>query len=208
MLEASFEIGTGKPEDKGLLTVLLCHWKSRLEGARETEEERRSASMLADLRLKEILKEDPDRLVLVCGDFNESPDEFTRVGEAYPTALMPSTGAAASPGGRPSEAWFENVLKVSPSREEASSEAGRVVLFSPWEENGGWSYQFRGDKERLDGFLVSGALLDGKGFEFQDFKVADDPELLDEDGLPFVWNGTNGYSDHLPLALMLGRAGG
>jgi len=208
MLEASFEIGAGKAKGGELLTIFLCHWKSRLEGAKETEEERRCASALAELRLDEILKEDPDRLVLVCGDFNESPDEFKRVGRAYPTAFMPSATGAAASGVSPPEAWFEGVLKLSPSRGDASSEPGRVVLFSPWEENGGWSYQFRGDKERLDGFLVSGTLLDGKGFEFKDFKVADDPELLDEDGLPFAWNGANGYSDHLPIALRLGKAGG
>ena len=66
---------------------------------------------------------------------------------------------------------------------------------------------FRGDRECLDGFLVSKGLLDGKGLEFQDFKVADDSNLLDEDGLPFVWNGSAGYSDHLPIVLRLGSSG-
>ncbi|MCX7025964.1 MAG: hypothetical protein NT061_00430 [Spirochaetes bacterium] len=207
ILEASFELGAGKSETQEILTIFLCHWKSRLEGARETEGARRSASILVASRLGEILKEDPKRLVLVCGDFNESPDEFERVGGVYPTAFMPPPGAVASSDTEPPEAWFKGVLGVSPSKGSVSSDAGGIVLFSPWEESGGWSYQFRGDKERLDGFLISESLLDGKGFEFLDFRPADDPELLDEDGLPFCWNGAAGYSDHLPIALRLGEAG-
>jgi endonuclease/exonuclease/phosphatase family metal-dependent hydrolase len=207
MLEASFEIGGDRSGAGELLTVMLCHWKSRLGGARETEEARRTASTLVASRLGEILKADPGRLILVCGDFNESPDEFERACRAYPTAFMPPVRAAKPSEPAPPEAWFRGVLKVSPAREEASCEPGQLVLFSPWEEAGGWSYRFRDERDRLDGFLVSGTLLDGEGFEFLDFKVADDPELLDEDGLPFVWNGAAGYSDHLPIALRLGKKG-
>jgi hypothetical protein len=207
MLEASFEIDSDKSGSGEILTILLCHWKSRLEGARETEEARRNASRLVAARLEEIIGTDPKRLVIVCGDFNESPDEFDRVGRAYPTAFMPPVLATTPSGLAAPEAWLEGVLKVSPLRVEASCEPRRQVFFSPWEETGGWSYWFRDERERLDGFLVSKTLLDGEGMEFLDFKVSDDTELLDEDGLPFVWNGSAGYSDHLPIALSLGKVG-
>ena len=203
MLEAEFELGSGTSGTKELLTIFLCHWKSRLGGTQETEDKRRLASTLAASRIEEILKEDPKRLILVCGDFNESPDEFARVKQAYGTAFMPSASQAILAGTKTPASWFEGVLRWSSSRQGAAFEAGKVTLFSPWEEFGGWSYKFRGDEERLDGFLLSGCLLDGEGFDFLDFKTADDPELLDEDGSPFAWNGANGYSDHLPIAIRL-----
>lgn len=203
MLEVSVGLEPEKEGGGRRLELLLCHWKSRLEGAEATEGLRRSAAALAVSRLSALFSEDEDALVLVCGDFNESPDEFERAGKAYATAFMPSRAAE---GGDVPAAWMEGALMVADSRGDASTRPGEIALFSPWKEKGGWSYVFKGDEERLDGILISRGLVDGADWEFVDFAVGDDPELLDDDGTPFAWNGTAGFSDHLPIAVRLGRS--
>ncbi|HWR12849.1 MAG TPA: endonuclease/exonuclease/phosphatase family protein [Rectinemataceae bacterium] len=210
ILEASFDLGSGAPG----LTLFVCHWKSRREGPALTEVARRAASEFAARRIAEIVETDPERCIVVCGDFNESPDEFKRTGKRYPTALMPdpdelSLDRPESADPRPFRAgaipdeWFEGVLRVSGKPSGASLGEDGVTLYSPWSGDDGFSYVFDGKGERLDGFLLSPALLDGKGPEFVRFMVSADPALLDEKGEPKAWNGSSGFSDHLPIALTI-----
>jgi hypothetical protein len=79
------------------------------------------------------------------------------------------------------------------------------VLFSPWEESGGYSYSYRGSRERLDGFLLSPGLLDGEGLSYSAFAAASARFLVDSEGSPIAWpgSGSAGYSDHLPVSLVL-----
>lgn len=193
MLEAEIDLGSGNPG----LTILVCHWKSRREGEAATEVARRGASILAASRVAAIQAENPGRAVILCGDFNESPDEFDRAKRAYPTALMPD-----EEGGIP-EAWFEGLLRVSSLPANASIDRKAVTLYSPWAGSEGFSYIFDGETERLDGFLLSPALLDGQNLEFSGFMVSGDPALLNGQGEPLAWNGSSGFSDHLPIALSL-----
>jgi len=197
MLEIGIDLGSGKPG----LTLLVCHWKSRREGEAATEAARRGASVLAASRVAAIHAQDPESPVILCGDFNESPDEFERARHSYPTAFMP--GLDQTVAGRIPEAWFEGVIRVSSLPSNASLDAGAVTLYSPWAGSEGFSYIFDGDKERLDGFLLGPALLDGSGLEFASFMVSTDPSLLDAKGEPSAWNGSSGFSDHLPIALIL-----
>jgi endonuclease/exonuclease/phosphatase family metal-dependent hydrolase len=199
ILEAEIGLGiSGGAVER--VTLFLCHWKSRKEGARDTEGARREAARMLSRRIREIKSQEPGRLVVVCGDFNENPDEFLRAGKEYPTAFSP-----LAPQGDPSESG--GIIEVCGSRvlagEGQSSPQDRVVLFSPWEEAGGFSYIFQGEEERLDGFLLSPASLDGKGLEYGDFFVGALPELLDQEGRPSGWNGKTGFSDHLPIGLRL-----
>jgi len=203
MLEATFELGT----DGLSLTVFVCHWKARREGEEATEPARRAASGLAAARLAELAASDPSACFLACGDFNESPDEFARVGGLYPTALMPGSGGlgdgqASLPEGPPAS-WFEGTLRVTGLPGHASASDGEVTLYSPWFGAEGFSYVFGGEKQRLDGFLLGPALVDGKGLEFSAFIACSDPALLDAGGKPDAWNGSSGFSDHLPIALRL-----
>ena len=206
ILEVSFELETSKlPKEETnsqLLTVFLCHWKSRKEGAAATEEARRASSRLVAARIVERMNEDPNRLIVVCGDFNESPDEFSRIGSAYPTAFMPSSLGTKEEDSIPAS-WLDGVLRVSNSQAECIRTDGNIRVFSPWRGTEGYSYIFQGEKERLDGFLLGASFFDGKSYAFQDFRVGTSPELLAEDGSPIGWNGTNGYSDHLPIALTI-----
>lgn len=202
MLEASFDLGEGEAR----LTVFVCHWKSRREGPAVTEPARRAASALAAARIAGAAEADLEACFVVCGDFNESPDEFFRAKGRYATALMPAPGEGGpAPVEDIPKAWEEGVLKVALNPRAAACGEGGVMLYSPWALSDGFSYAFDGEKERLDGFLLGSALVDGEGLEFSRFVVSGDEKLLDAEGEPAAWNGSSGYSDHLPILLTLER---
>jgi exonuclease III len=187
------------------LMVLVCHWKSKSEGAEATEEARREAATLVSDLVSARLSADPGAAIVVCGDLNESPDEYARVGRRYPTALMPVEDPAAA-GGR--NAGLGRLLVASSI--SATHAFGREpVLFSPWQESGGYSYSYKGSRERLDNFLLSPGLLDPSRLSYKYFSVASAAFLLDSEGSPAAWPGTgaSGYSDHLPILLVLAAAG-
>lgn len=181
------------------LVILACHWKSKSGGSAETEEARREDAALVRGRVQARFAADPSVDLVVCGDFNESPDEYLRVGRRYATALMPIDEMEST-----SDAPPERLL-VASSASAALPRDGEIVLYSPWGESGGYSYAFRGDRERIDGFLLSPGLLDSSGLVFAGFDVADASFLFGADGLPLAWPGagSTGYSDHLPIVLCL-----
>ena len=182
-------------------TVFLCHWKSKLGGAEATEPERICAAALVARRAAEILAADPGAEFLVCGDFNEEPAEFAKIGGAYPTALMPFDAAAAGNGGG-------RLLIAGTAAEAGRAADGGPILYSPWSGSDGWSYMLEGRAERIDGFLLSAGLLDGEGLSFESFTPLDADFLLDSSGAPVPYNARTGagYSDHLPIVLTLSRA--
>jgi endonuclease/exonuclease/phosphatase family metal-dependent hydrolase len=184
------------------LCILSCHWKSKSGGAKETEEARREDAALVRSRVTALLAADPAAKIVVCGDLNESPDEFLRVGRAYPTALIPVEEAAT-------ETSDSARLLVAGARSLAVPLDGEVVLFSPWAESGGYSYSFRGNRERIDGFLLSSGLLEEPGLSYSSFEAASASILTDAEGEPIAWpgSGATGYSDHLPILLVLGPRG-
>jgi endonuclease/exonuclease/phosphatase family metal-dependent hydrolase len=192
------------------LAVLACHWKSKSEGAETTEEARRESAALVRGLISARIAADPAAEVVVCGDHNESPDEYLRAGKRYATALMRveeiegsavTMGATASPlSARPSR------LLVASSAARAVPYEGEPVLFSPWAESGGYSYSFRGSRDRIDNFLLSPGLLDASGLAYLSFSAAKADFLVDGDGNPLACpgSGATGYSDHLPILLVLG----
>jgi endonuclease/exonuclease/phosphatase family metal-dependent hydrolase len=185
------------------LVVIACHWKSKSGGVEATEEARRETAALVRSRVEELIAADPKAEVVVCGDLNESPDEFGRVGRRYATALMAAEAASSgvAGGARPSR------LLVASSKAGAGMSGGEIVLYSPWEESGGYSYVFRDDHERLDNFLLSPTLLDGECLSYDRFSAVPAPFLVDASGMPIAWpgSGATGYSDHLPILLVLER---
>lgn len=187
------------------LTLFLCHWKSRKEGTRETEVARVEAARLIDARIKELEETDGARAIVVCGDFNESPDEFERTGRAYRTAFMPPREVEPE-GEEPTipDEWHRGCFHVA----FTSDTVVRGTLFSPWGGSDGFSYIFDGKPERLDGFLLNDVLVDGKGLDYGEFKPGDSGDLFDGNGGILCWDGTKGFSDHLPIALSLRWLGG
>ncbi len=202
ILEAQLELGGEAAPSR--LSIFICHWKSRKEGEEATESARRAAAGLLRARMTELAAVSPEGLMMACGDFNESPDEFERSGRRYPTALMPDPGQAVdSRYDALDEEWFEGALLVASNTSAATAGRGRLALYSPWAGQAGYSYVFRGEKERLDGFLLGPGFGDAKGLEFDSFLVGNDPKLLDSSGSPLGWTGSSGYSDHLPVACRL-----
>ncbi|MDX9826298.1 MAG: endonuclease/exonuclease/phosphatase family protein [Spirochaetia bacterium] len=202
ILEAELELGREGASRR--MSVFVCHWKSRREGEAATEPARRAAAGLLSARMAESAAESPEGLMMACGDFNESPDEFERSSRRYPTALMPDpAGAIDGRYGHVAEAWFDGALLVSSHAAAAKVEDGRIVLFSPWAGQAGYSYVYKGKEERLDGFLLGPGFADGKGLEFGSFSIGNDPKLLDSSGVPLAWSGASGYSDHLPVGCTL-----
>jgi endonuclease/exonuclease/phosphatase family metal-dependent hydrolase len=181
------------------LVLFSCHWKSKSGGAEGTEEARRQDAALVRGRIQSRLSLDPGVELVVCGDFNESPDEYLRVDRQYRTALMPVDEAEAAVT-KP----LDRILVASTASRTVPLR-GEPVLYSPWAESGGYSYLYRGSREQLDGFLLSPGLLDAKGISYKEFAAASASFLMDPEGAPLAWpgSGATGYSDHLPIYLLL-----
>jgi hypothetical protein len=64
------------------------------------------------------------------------------------------------------------------------------------------SYWFRGNWDRPDRALLSGGLINGRGYSFQSMVCARGMNTTAE-GYPLRWisDFRSGYSDHLPLLL-------
>lgn len=188
ILEAEIDLGGTT------LILFVCHWKSKLGGAAETEAERRGAAALLNALVAARLAAEPGAAVVIAGDLNENPDEYERVARAYPTALMP---AETGPG-----PWL--LLAAEP---EGASAAG-PVYFSPWPaETEGYSYLYQDERERIDHFLLSAGAARGGAIRFEGFDAAPPAFLVDERGRPLAWStrSGSGYSDHLPIRLTLKR---
>jgi endonuclease/exonuclease/phosphatase family metal-dependent hydrolase len=203
ILELSFEVEGQR------LRGFVCHWKSKLEGAAATETARREAACLLARRISSILESEPGAELFVCGDFNENPDEYRRVGRRYLTALYPESEAESLPEGVEALLVADTPegagLKQAVGLKEAGALTARLALFSPWASSEGYSYIHKEDRERIDGFLLAPGLLDGKGLSYLSFSVLDSDFLLDAEGKPKAWSASSpeGYSDHLPLMLRL-----
>jgi endonuclease/exonuclease/phosphatase family metal-dependent hydrolase len=198
---------SGATSDADRILLLICHWKSKREGEQETESARRAAAALLTQRIRKIESERPDLPIIVCGDFNESPDEYLRISRRYPTALMPFESGSPPPAAEGEPLWVsQSFLQPAGS---LSDDASRVALYSPWAEKpDGFSIAYRDKREQFDGFLLNAALQDGIGLEYEGFCTSESPVLFDASGKPFEWNGTSGYSDHLPVCLVLQKNAG
>lgn len=198
---------SGATSDADRILLLICHWKSKREGEQETESARRAAAALLAQRIREIESEKPDLPIIVCGDFNESPDEYLRISRRYPTALMPLESGSPPAAAEGEPLWVsQSFLQPDGS---SPDDASRVALYSPWEEKpDGFSIAYRDKREQFDGFLLNAALQDGFGLEYEGFCTSESPVLFDASGKPFEWNGSSGYSDHLPVCLVLQKNAG
>ncbi|HAP44779.1 MAG: hypothetical protein A2087_02635 [Spirochaetes bacterium GWD1_61_31] len=187
MLEAEFAV-QGEP-----LVVLAAHWKSKLGGPEATEPVRQGAAVLARDLMARRLAERPGLAIVLAGDLNENPDEFERVGRAWPTALMPV--------GEGDGAW----LNIALSEAELAADSAYPVLFCPWTKAAGFSYRYAGQDERIDHLLLSAGALGGGRWRLASFSATPAGFMLDADGSPLAWSSrsNDGYSDHLPVLATL-----
>ena len=177
------------------LTIFICHFKARSEGAEATEKSRVLSARLVRKRLAELLSGEPDREILVLGDLNENIDEYERAAGSYLTALLPAGAVSADKA---------SLSLLVTGERNAGTWACAETLYSPWLDDPPLpgSYWYKGGWESLDHTLLSRGLLDGKGLTLEGFDVVRPPYLLDAAGKPL-----SEYSDHLPLLLRLKQAG-
>ena len=207
---------------EGPLVLLVCHWKSKLEGDEKTESTRRFAAALIARRLAEIDAEKPGTPVIILGDLNENYDEFNRIGFAYPCALLPDSAEAAEllqkfPAAVRPE--FQDFLVLSgkkpPELHHVNSCGG--LVYSPWyeleeqtpEDKPLGSYYYKGDWETIDHFLLNSALFRDNALSYKCFWVMSEPPFTNAAGRPDTYNPRtgNGFSDHLPIVLVLNKSG-
>lgn len=176
MLEARLDLNGRE------LTVLAAHWKSKLEGGERTEPARVAAAAMAYSLIGRILERDPRASVLLAGDLNENPDEDAQ-----------APYAAALPG----------VLGLCADREVAARSAGgdRPLLYSPWDDYGGFSYSYGGREERIDHLALSPGLAGAGSMILERFWAAAPAFALDAEGKPLGYRPSDGggFSDHLPV---------
>ncbi len=190
------------------LFLLVCHWKSQAGGAEYTEQLRLRAAGIVQDRLATIRAENAEAEVVVLGDLNESVDEWQSTGMQYQTALTLCDSSLDARSGS---------LAVSVDLSAARAAYDTGLLFSPWGEagacgsstGGSGSYWYNGSWETYDNFLLSAGLLDRDGLTYVDFWVVPNGYLRDGSGHPYGWRLDTGlgYSDHLPLLLVLANNG-
>ncbi|MBN2657196.1 MAG: endonuclease/exonuclease/phosphatase family protein [Spirochaetales bacterium] len=175
------------------------HWKSRSGGVAATEAGRISAARILVSRIRNLVRENPDALIVAGGDFNENHDEYKRTGRRYRTALIPLIEDV-------SEEWNDSLFLCSDGSDSGLI-GERLALYSPWfDSSRAGSYAYKSQWEKIDHFFLWKSFFDGRDYEFLKFDVIREAPLLNEYNYPARWDsGTEeGYSDHLPILLKIG----
>jgi endonuclease/exonuclease/phosphatase family metal-dependent hydrolase len=196
-------------EDKPLV-LFACHWKSKVDGSEKTESKRKDSARVILRRLREIQREEPEIPVIVMGDLNENHDEFFRLGESRISALMPDDPKASAVAGD-TQTDFLIVSAQKPPQATAFSKDESLALYSPWwNELPDGSYNYKDTWETIDHFLLSGALFNGSGWDFDSCALINTEPFVRSNGKPYTYSASmdNGLSDHLPLVLTLVQGGG
>lgn len=227
---------------KGNCIIFINHWKSRLGGEDKTEFYRLQSATVLSHRLKELndsffhqkeasKKQKRVPPIIICGDFNESFDQFAKNGGKKITALLPFDEKLSFEENRKKlnelkgYSDFYNQMGIEPQplffakppfqETEASSVFPQTDLTQPpsmllynlweWEDEAQGSYFFRGKWETLDHFFVNEAFWQEGGLKLHSFEVIKEEKLLTKAGYPKKWITSlrQGYSDHLPLLLQL-----
>jgi hypothetical protein len=192
------------------LVLFICHWKSKLGGDKKTESLRRASAWIINRRMEEIQRDNPGVPVIIMGDLNENHDEFYRQKGAYLSALLPDDPAAAEFAGKiPAGARvYDDFLILSSEKPPRTDHfpPGTRAFYSPWDiELSPGSYYYQNDWETIDHLLLSEALFDHSGWDFDSCRTAAQEPFLNSQGYPNAYNPRTGFglSDHLPLKLIL-----
>jgi endonuclease/exonuclease/phosphatase family metal-dependent hydrolase len=196
------------------MVLFVCHWKSKLGGAGETEPLRMASVRVIQRRIREIRKDYPAIPVVIMGDLNENHDEFYRRGSKAVTALMPDDpSAAAEAGGGEMDGEKGNgarndffVISRNKPPRPVHFPKTTEAFFSPWgTEIQDGSYYYEDRWETIDHVLLSEEFFDAAGWEYESCRVINEEPFTGRRGYPSPYNPRNGtgLSDHLPLLLEL-----
>jgi endonuclease/exonuclease/phosphatase family metal-dependent hydrolase len=195
------------------LRIFSNHWKSKAGGSLEsTEQGRRASSQALLARLYDLHIQQNKVPILLTGDFNSRRNESSFTGLGHTTALVYLKDRDTPlPAGS---------IGVTSNQGLMFSRDQELIFYSPWLS---WiekdrfrytqilhsitgSYFFQGDWEDIDHFFLCSNLIDSPWFRVHGFFVAGFDFLLTTDGTPKGYNVRTGqgYSDHLPIVLLLG----
>ena len=169
LIETRIRIGNSTGDNE--LVLLNVHWKSKV-GNSDTDSIRRQQEEQAYKRLKELKASEPQTPFIICGDFNQTLEEFSLMSEFDNCWNIGAYQAAAQEGSQPTGSYF-----------------------------------YKESWEGIDHFFYSDNLSDGKNFDLSFFCVINLKPLTDTSGKPdkySVYSG-KGYSDHLPIGIILKR---
>jgi endonuclease/exonuclease/phosphatase family metal-dependent hydrolase len=200
-----------QPEDTPLV-LFVCHWKSKLGGADSTEPLRQASARIIQRRIREIEAEYPRMPIIIMGDLNENHDEFYRDGSVVKALLPDDTGAAELAGLPRADFAGPDFLILSGEKppEAECFDADLPAFYSPWgRELQKGSYHYKHEWETIDHFLLTGALFDQTGWDFDTCLLVDRNPFIKNQGIPDAYNPRTGQgvSDHLPLMLFLTNQG-
>lgn len=177
------------------ITLFGVHWKSKRDGSahiRAMQEE------LLYKRMKE--KEKVSDYVIACGDFNQEADDFLMI-NSFRNGWELYDGLANEDSGQTSEdevssESYRDDIFAGDERYETATSAVDAGKFG--------SYCYKGKWQRLDNILYSG-LLDAQAvMQAQKFVVVRDFPLVMDGKINRYNVGTKqGYSDHLPVGLLV-----
>jgi len=178
------------------LIVFATHWTSKL-----TDKDGHGRSKYADQVHGEYVamaRRNPDIDVLVCGDFNATPDEDCVVNhmKTQPTredTIIASRKIQASSG---NQQWLNYPL---------------MNLFADYKQKKAGTIYYHGKLDLYDQILVSPGMLDDKGWTcltetaavFNQSPPADSKGRPWRFGSPKDHKGQRGYSDHFPVTVRL-----
>jgi predicted extracellular nuclease len=172
----------GQLEGGKIIHFFVNHWPSR-RGGENSEIRRIQAATVARAKVDQILKADPKANIVLMGDFNDHPDNVS----------------------------IKDILKA---KAVTDANADLVDLFEDDHKAGKGTHNYKGEWGVLDHFIISKALYNGTAgiaLSPNDGKIVYEDKLLftQKDGSKkpsTTYGGPNyygGYSDHLPIQLIL-----
>ncbi|MEM7105448.1 MAG: endonuclease/exonuclease/phosphatase family protein [Bacteroidota bacterium] len=171
----------GKLHGKYLIHFFVNHWPSRRDGLKESEPRRTYIAEQLRQEVAKIKNDDPNARIIMMGDFNDEPDN---------NSLL-------------------NVLKASLDVKSAKK-TGLYNCMADLDAAGLGTYNYRGNWNLLDQFIISKALLKKKsGLKKEETIIfREDWMMYKSDRFGETPNRTyggpnyyGGYSDHLPIKM-------
>lgn len=174
---------TGVIDGIDTVSIIVNHWPSKLGGAKRSMPKRIAAAKLSKYISDSIMHANPAAKILIIGDLNDNPDA---------KSIIQHLEAKKKP-----------------------KDVGVNQLFNPMYKlymDGIWSYVYRDDPNVIDQIVISYGLLNAeKGFKYRSANIFRANFMLTKtgsfEGVPLrTFAGGNylgGYSDHLPVYLIL-----